>query len=96
MVPTGDIDVRPDTMEGLATTLQLGMISLDGLAQTAPLLPDAGRSSGVIADSIGAVSAAMAALTGAFGGAASNIEATVATNSAAEDATTSEFDVGME
>lgn len=87
------IDVRPDSMEGLATALYLGMVSLDGLAVTAPALPNAGRSTPAIADALAAVADTLGRFTAAFGAAGDLVEASNTTNVAAEDEATRTFDV---
>lgn len=91
MAGGSDIDVRPDSMEGLATTLQLGMISLDGLAFTTPTLPNAGASTPEIAEGIATVADVLGTLTAAFGVAAEKVDATNRTNLAAEEAVTRSF-----
>ncbi|MGH3980730.1 MAG: hypothetical protein ACRDRZ_17315 [Pseudonocardiaceae bacterium] len=93
MAEGNGIDVRPDSMDGLASALYLGMISLDGLAFTAPTLPNGGESTPKIAEAIASVSEALGAFTASFGAAGENVEATNQTNRDTEDAVTRSFQV---
>lgn len=87
------IDVRPDSMEGLATALYLGMVSLDGLALTAPTLPNAGRSTPAVADALAGMADTLGKFTAAFGAAGDLVDASNATNISAEQEATRTFDV---
>ncbi len=91
MAGGSDIDVRPDSMDGLAAAQQLGMISLDGLAFTTPTLPNAGASTPEIAEGIASVANVLGALTASFGIAAEKVDATNRTNLSAEEAVTRSF-----
>lgn len=82
------IDVRPDSMEGLAGLLYLGMISLDGLAYTSPALPNGGESTAVLAGASAAVAAVLGKLTSALGVAGENVEASIRTIQDADEAAT--------
>lgn len=82
------IDVRPDSMEGLAGLLYLGMISLDGLAYTSPALPNGGRSTAALAGASASVADVLATLTGALGAAGENVEASIRTIRDADEAAT--------
>lgn len=82
------IDVQPDSMEGLAGLLYLGMISLDGLAYTSPALPNGGRSTAVLAGASASVADVLGQLTGALGAAGENVEASIQTIRDADEAVT--------
>lgn len=82
------IDVQPDSMEGLAGQLYLGMISLDGLAYTSPALPNGGRSTAVLAEATASVADVLGKLTGALGAAGENVEASIRTIRDADEAAT--------
>ncbi|MGH3797174.1 MAG: hypothetical protein ACRDSP_20060 [Pseudonocardiaceae bacterium] len=80
------IDARPDSMEGLAGVLYLGMVSLDGLAYTSPALPNGGESTAVLAVATASVADVLGALTAALGAAGENVEASIRTIRDADDA----------
>jgi hypothetical protein len=82
------IDALPDSMEGLASLLYLGMVSLDGLAYTSPALPNGGESTSVLAAATAAVSDALGALTSALGAAGENVEASARTIRDADETAT--------
>lgn len=87
-----DIDMQPDTMEGIASLLLLGTVSLDGLALTAPPLPDAGGSTPVVADGIATVAESVAALAAALGATGENVDATIRDTVATEGNNTADLD----
>ncbi|MFN2496317.1 MAG: hypothetical protein ABR608_10495 [Pseudonocardiaceae bacterium] len=82
------IDVRPDSMEGLASLLYLGMVSLDGLAYTSPALPNGGESTAVLAGAAASVAEILGQLTSALGAAGENVEASIRTIRDADEAAT--------
>lgn len=82
------IDVRPDSMEGLASLLYLGMVSLDGLAYTSPALPNGGESTSVLAGASAAVADVLGAMTTALGVAGENVEASIRTIRDADETAT--------
>lgn len=90
------IDVRPDSMDGLAQALYLGMLALNGLAGTTPPLPNAGESTAAIGRAFATVSEGMAGLTEAFGTAGEQVELTVGTLVATEQTNTDQLDIGLE
>ena len=82
------IDVRPDSMEGLASLLYLGMVSLDGLAYTSPALPNGGESTVALAGAAASVADLLGRLTSAMGAAGENVEASIRTIQDADEAAT--------
>jgi len=88
MSGTDGIDVRPDSMEGLASLLYLGMVSLDGLAYTSPALPNAGESTAGLANATAAVAEILGQLTSALGATGQNVEASIQTIRDADEAAT--------
>jgi hypothetical protein len=82
------IDVRPDSMEGLASLLYLGMVSLDGLAYTSPALPNGGGSTAVLAGAAASVADVLGQLTSALGAAGENVEASLRSIRDADEAAT--------
>lgn len=82
------IDVRPDSMEGLASLLYLGMVSLDGLAYTSPALPNGGQSTAVLASASASVADVLGRMTSALGAAGETVEASVRTIRDADEAAT--------
>ncbi|HEU0087853.1 MAG TPA: hypothetical protein VFQ77_09405 [Pseudonocardiaceae bacterium] len=59
--------------------LYLGMVSLDGLAYTAPALPNGGQSTAVLAAATASVAEVLGRLTSALGAAGENVEASIRT-----------------
>jgi hypothetical protein len=88
MTGRAGIDAQPESMEGLASLLYLGMVSLDGLAYTTPALPNGGASTGVLAAATASVAEMLGALTSALGTAGENVEASVRTIRDADEAAT--------
>lgn len=84
----GRIDVRPDSQAGLASMLYLGMVSLDGLAYTAPAVPNAGQSTAALAEVTATVSDVLGQMTSALGAAGENVEASMRTIQDVDDAVT--------
>lgn len=82
------IDVQPDSMEGLASLLYLGMVSLDGLAYTSPALPNGGESTAVLAGATASVAEMLGQLTSALGAAGEKVEASIRTIRDADEAAT--------
>jgi hypothetical protein len=85
---TAGIDVRPDSMAGLASLLYLGMLSLDGLAYTSPAVPNGGQSTAALADVTASVADVLGQLTSALGAAGENVEASMRTIQDVDDAVT--------
>lgn len=85
---SGRIDIQPDSMAGLASMLYLGMLSLDGAAYSAPVVPDAGESTAVLAETTSAVADVLGQLTSALGAAGENVEASMRTILDVDDAVT--------
>lgn len=72
-------------MEGLVQALYLAALQLDGLAYTAPRVPNAGASTPVIADAVASVSRSFGQFTTALVVTVESVEASIDDTVATDD-----------